>query len=77
MAEWISVYERLPNKGQVVVVMGNKGTWDYGMFKGLDYCVSGKQKPDYWRWKKNTRKTVKWWMDKNSALPEPPKEEGE
>ena len=73
---WISVYERLPDKGQIVVVTDGKNTWDFGMFKGPVYSISkGEYLVDKWEWKKNTIKHVKWWMPKDSALPQPPKEE--
>ena len=69
---WIPVTERLPEKGQIVVAVGEKGTWDVGMFSGLAFSNLD---PSEWNWKKNTIKTVKWWMLKKDALPEPPKEE--
>ena len=68
---WISVTERLPEKNQIVVAHAGKGTWDFGMFRGIS--SSGNQ--EYWHWKGNTLKRVKWWMPKDGALPEPPKEE--
>lgn len=68
---WISVTERLPDKNQIVVVHEGKGTWDFGMFRG----ISPSGNPEYWHWKKNTFKRVKWWMPKDGTLPEPPKEE--
>ena len=70
---WISVTERLPEKNQIVVAHEGKGTWDFGMFRG----ISASGNPEYWHWKKNTFKRVKWWMPKDGALPEPPKEETE
>lgn len=69
---WIPVTERLPERRQVVIAIGEKGTWDVGMFNGLAF---GNLDPSKWNWKKNTVKTVKWWMKKEEALPEPPKEE--
>ena len=73
---WISVYERLPDKRQIVIATDGEGTWDYGMFRGLAFSLSkGEYHPDEWEWKKHTIKHVKWWMPKDSALPEPPKEE--
>lgn len=68
---WISVMERLPENNQIVVAHEGKGTWDFGMFRG----ISASGNPEYWHWKKNTFKHVKWWMPKAGALPEPPKEE--
>ena len=69
--DWIPVTERLPEKNQIVVAHNGKGTWDFGMFRG----ISPSGNPEYWHWKKNTLKHVKWWMPKDGALPEPPKEE--
>lgn len=69
--DWISVTEHLPEKNQIVVAHEGKGTWDFGMFRG----ISASGNPEYWHWKKNTFKHVKWWMPKDGALPEPPKEE--
>lgn len=68
---WIPVTEHLPEKNQIVVVHEGKGTWDFGMFRG----ISPSGNPEYWHWKKNTFKRVKWWMSKDGALLEPPKEE--
>ena len=68
-SKWIPVTERLPEEGQVVCVSDGKSTWDYGTFRGV-FKANGQ-----WHWKKRTLKTVKWWMPKSSALPEPPKEE--
>lgn len=67
---WIPVTERLPEKNQIVVAHEGKGTWDFGMFHG----ISPSGNPEYWHWKKNTFKRVKWWMPKDGALPEPLKE---
>ena len=70
MSEWISATKRLPKKGQIVCVSDGKNTWDYGQFRGtLQDVVT------IWHWKGRTIKTVKWWMPKSDALPEPPKEE--
>ena len=67
---WIPVTENtLPDKNRVVVVCGEKGTWDYGMYRG--YCNSNIH---LWEWKKKTLKWVYWWMYKEDALPEPYKE---
>ena len=64
---WIPVTENtLPDKKRVVVVCGEKGTWDYGMYRG--YCNSNIH---LWEWKKKTLKWVYWWMYKEDALPEP------
>lgn len=64
---WIPVTENtLPDKNRVVVVCGEKGTWDYGMYRG--YCNSNVH---LWEWKKKTLKWVYWWMYKEDALTEP------
>lgn len=68
---WISVKDRLPEKNQIVIASDGEHTWDVGMYKSL--CG----KPSEWNWKKNTVKTVLWWMPKDGALPEPPKEESD
>lgn len=63
---WIPVTENtLPEKNRVVVVYGNKGTWDFGTYRGHGNDIH------YWNWKKNTYKRVYWWMYKEDALPEP------
>ena len=63
---WISVTENtLPEKNRVVVVCGEKGTWDYGTYRGHGDNIH------FWHWKKNTFKRVYWWMYKEDALPEP------
>ena len=66
---WISVKDRLPEKNQIVIASDGEHTWDVGMYRSL--CG----KPSEWNWKKNTVKTVLWWMPKDGALPEPPKED--
>lgn len=66
---WIPVTEdTLPEENRVVVVCGNKGTWDYGTYRGHGDNIH------FWHWKKNTYKRVYWWMYKEDALPEPYKE---
>lgn len=63
---WIPVTENtLPDKNRVVVVCGEKGTWDFGTYRGHGDNIH------YWHWKKNTYKRVYWWMYKEDALPEP------
>lgn len=75
---WISVKDRLPNKGQIVIVSDGKHTWDVGQYQGLSYVPGlSEGKPNRWNWKKNTVKTVLWWMPKENALPEPQKEESQ
>lgn len=67
VGDWISVNKRPPKKNQIVIVSDGEHIWDVGMYKGL--CG----KPSNWNWKKNTVKTVLWWMPKDGALPEPPR----
>ncbi len=63
---WIPVTENtLPEENRVVVVCGDKGTWDYGTYRGHGNDIH------FWHWKKNTYKRVYWWMYKEDALPEP------
>lgn len=69
---WIPVTENtLPDKGRVVVVCGEKGTWDFGTYRGHGGDIH------FWHWKKNTYKHVYWWMYKEDALPEPYREVSE
>ena len=64
---WIPVTEQtLPRDNSVVVVYGNKGTWDYGTYRG--HTPSN---INLWNWKKNTLREVHWWMYKEDALPKP------
>ena len=64
---WIPVTEQtLPRHNSIVVVCGNKGTWDYGTYRG--HTTSN---INLWNWKKNTLKEVHWWMYKEDALPKP------
>ena len=63
---WIPVTEdTLPKENRVVVVCGDKGTWDFGTYRGHGDDIH------FWHWKKNTFKRVYWWMYKEDALPEP------
>ena len=65
---WIPVTEdTLPEEGRIVVVYGEKGTWDYGKYRGYGPNIH------YWYWKNKTFKKVYWWMYKEDALPEPTK----
>ena len=64
--KWIPVTEdTLPKENKVVVVCGDKGTWDFGTYRGHGDDIH------FWHWKKNTYKRVYWWMYKEDALPEP------
>ena len=73
--KWISVEERLPKKNQRVVVTDGKHAWDYGQFNGLAFCFEkDNPNPRKWNWKNHTVRHVEWWMPKETALPEPPKE---
>ena len=66
---WNPVTENtLPKENKVVVVCGEKGTWDYGMYRGH---TPGNI--HLWEWKQHTLKRVYWWMYKEDALPEPSK----
>ena len=66
---WIPVTEdTLPEEGRIVVVYGEKGTWDYGKYRGYGPNIH------YWYWKNKTFKKVYWWMYKEDALPEPKRE---
>lgn len=66
---WIPVTEdTLPEEGRIVVVYGEKGTWDYGKYRGYGPNIH------YWYWKNKTFKKAYWWMYKEDALPEPTRE---
>lgn len=78
VGKWISVEDDLPKKNEIVIASDGVHAWEVGQFKGLCYTPNRTEdnpRRDYWNWKKNTVKTVKWWMPKEKALPEPPKEE--
>lgn len=69
---WIPVtLETLPNLNSVVVVCGEKGTWDFGIYRGWYDDIHS------WIWKNKSIKHVHWWMYKDDALPEPCREEGD
>ena len=61
--KWISVYDRLPEEGKVVLAFGTRSSTT-GMFQGTQ-----KNRPELWHWK-GSIKHVSHWM----PLPEPPKE---
>lgn len=74
---WIPVTkDTLPEEGKVVIVKGLKGTWDFGTYRGFGH-INGEEDIHRWQWKKNTYKSVYWWMYKDGALPEPHREEGD
>ena len=60
--KWISVHDRLPEKGKVVLAFGTRSSTT-GMFQGTQ-----KNRPELWHWK-GSIKYVSHWM----PLPEPPK----
>jgi len=70
---WIAVSEALPSKGQVVLAIGDKGTWDVGKFQGTAGLTDDER---MWNWKKKTVKYVEYWMPKD-AIPLPNREDGE
>lgn len=63
---WISVEDRLPEVGKVVLAFGTRSATT-GMFQGVSI------RNDLWFWKGNTIKHVSHWM----PLPEAPKEEND
>lgn len=67
---WVRCEDELPVKGEIVIVSDGKRTWDVGQYRLL---VSSDDRTKWW-WKGHTIKTVKWWMRKKDALPEPPRE---
>ena len=67
---WVRCEEELPVKGEIVIVSDGKRTWDVGQYR----CLAFSDDRTKWWWKGHTIKTVKWWMRKKDALPEPPRE---
>lgn len=61
---WISVEERLPEDGKIVLAFGKRHATS-GQFRGTG------RKPNLWIWRGNMYKDVTHWM----PLPEPPKGE--
>jgi len=64
--KWISVEDRLPKKGEVVLAFGTRSA-STGQFQGVG------ARPWFWYWNGNAIRRVAHWM----PLPEPPQEEGE
>ena len=62
--QWVSVKDRLPEVGKVVLAFGTRSATT-GMFQGIN------KRNDLWWWKGHTIKHVSHWM----PLPEPPKED--
>lgn len=61
---WISVKDRLPDVGKIVLAFGKRSATT-GMFQGIN------KRNELWWWKEHTIKYVSHWM----PLPEPPKED--
>ena len=62
MTEWISVSDKLPEKGQNVLTCGPRGSVETIHFRKTLGT------PEYWEWKKNGVKHITHWM----PLPELP-----
>ena len=71
--EWIPVSEALPSEGQVVLAIGDKGTWDVGKFQGTAGWTNDER---MWFWKHKSTKRVEYWMPKD-AIPLPNRGEEE
>lgn len=69
-AEWIPCSERLPKKGEVVLITNGKGNVRCGQYRS-EYDV--RDGTHYWWWKGKTVESVLAWM----PLPMPYREEGE
>ena len=69
-AEWIPCSERLPKKGEVVLITNGKGNVRCGQYRS-EYDV--RDRTHYWWWKGKTIESVLAWM----PLPEPYKAESE
>ena len=65
--EWIPCGERLPKKGEAVLITNKKGNVKHGQYRG----IYSRDREDWWLWKKNTIEDVVAWM----PLPEPYKGE--
>ena len=68
--EWIPCNERLPKKGEVVLITNGKGNVRCGQYRS-EYDV--RDRTHYWWWKGKTIESVLAWM----PLPEPYKAESE
>ena len=62
-SEWVSVKDRLPEIGKVVLAFGTRSATT-GMYQG-----TMANRPDVWMWKNHTPKHVSHWM----PLPTPPR----
>lgn len=69
-AEWIPCSERLPEKGEVVLITNGKGNVRCGQYRS-EHDV--RDETHYWWWKGKTVETVLAWM----PLPKPYREESE
>lgn len=69
-AEWIPCSERLPKKGEVVLITNGKGNVRCGQYRS-EYDVRGET--HYWWWKGKTIESVLAWM----PLPKPYREDGD
>lgn len=67
---WIPCGERLPEKGEVVLITNGKGNVRCGQYRSEHDVRDGTH---YWWWKGKTVETVLAWM----PLPEPYREDGE
>lgn len=71
IGKWISVDDELPRNNAVVVVSDGKRSWDVGQYH---FLVDADDRTR-WCWKKHTTRKVLWWMYKEDAIPDPPKED--
>lgn len=68
--KWIPCSERLPEKGEVVLITNGKGNVRCGQYRSEHDVRDGTH---YWWWKGKTVETVLAWM----PLPKPYREDGE
>lgn len=66
MSKWISTSERLPERGQRVIICREKE-------KGVPYVEAARYDGDWWKVYGANVRRVDWWM----PLPEPPEEVAE